>query len=587
MTKRILSAVLAMVMLISLGTVAYADDPATVKEAIYKYGTETKFFANEQAVEAWLSGKTANDVEVTADVKIKNASGTFVDAPVSNPVKLKGSNINNISTDIKAEIDMTAVKAKFDEYVNGAKLAINTVGGANTEALLAALNNIEVTGTFAITINVPDGMILPDSAKNNTALIDFDAVTQANFYQIGERNYTDNVLTINVGVGASADNKGLTKAQLDSVLTNDLVLTCSGVKFESFNTYTITGEFDGETTIWQTAETDGIATVTYKSTIDSATVTVEKSSGTSTGGGSSIVDVEFYVNGKLMRTMSGRSPFTVDISEIVPEEIPEGFEFAGWYTDKELTIKAESPLEATKDTNLYAKFVIKGGDVLNKDDHFAYIIGYTDGTVRPLNNILREEVAAIFFRLLTEEAGEAAHATVAPFSDVPADKWSSTAIATMAKGGFITGRDDGTFGPELNITRAEFATIAARFSSDVYGTALDLSDISGHWAKNYIDVCTANGWITGYPDGTFKPDQCITRAEAMAIVNRMLDRAVDEKGTEAVKEDIYLFRDNPQGSWCYYIVLEATNSHDFVRAEGEAYETWTKITEIRDWTVYE
>ena len=178
------------------------------------------------------------------------------------------------------------------------------------------------------------------------------------------------------------------------------------------------------------------------------------------------------------------------------------------------------------------------------------------------------------------------HKDVAPYSDVPATKWSSTAIATLSNGGYITGRPDGTFGPNDYITRAEFATIAARFMKTAEGNGIEFSDVQKHWAKNYIEACAASGIITGYQDGTFKPDQFITRAEAMAIVNRMLGRAVTAEGIEAVKDDIYYFADNAENTWCYYIVLEATNAHDYTKAE-DGTETWTKVTEVRDWAKYE
>ncbi len=593
MFKKILSVVLTVVMLASLVTVVSADDPATIKDALDAYGDAH----GKGDISAWLTRM----VEVPTDIEIKNPNtGSYTDGPV----KVSKSNISQAPAfDFKAVIDMEAVKNAFDGYVGAAEMAINEVGGANIATLMTELDNIQVTGSFTIKVNVPEDMVIPEETINKTDLTDFNAEAQANFYQIGERDYTDNVLTVTIGVG-SADTPYRTKTELAEFLGTDLVLTCSGVTVTAFKTYQITGEMSGTTVIG-----GDIATVNYVSVplgtvggnnhnpdasakpLVSATITVSKSGGGGGGGGGTTTDdeveVDFYVNGKLLRTVKGRGTATVDVDKIVPDEIPDGFEFAGWYSDKELTKKVTGEIEVNKDTNLYAKFVIKGGNILNKDDHFAYIIGYTDGTVRPLNNILREEVATIFFRLMTEEAGEAAHATVAPFSDVPETRWSSTAIATMAKGGFITGRDDGTFGPELYITRAEFATIAARFSGDTTGEAISFSDTDKHWAKNYIDVCTANGWITGYTDGTFKPDQYITRTEAMAIVNRMLDRSVDEAGIEAVKNDICYFPDNPKESWSYYIVLEATNSHDFVRAEGEANETWTKVTDIRDWTVYE
>lgn len=598
MFKRIMAMLLSVVMIASMTTIVMADDPTTVKEAIIAYG-EGKGLTGA-TLESWLT----RSLDVPTDIEVKE-SGTSVwkDGPITITERTTG----NIPTfDYKAVVDMPVVKDIFDDYVAGAMVAINTKGGANVSTLTDALEDIIVTGTFTITISVPAGLELPPSVASGSNMDGFNAEAKTIFHEVSrdvvgdaDSGYT---VTVEVGVGGTeTDATSATKAELDEYLDTDLVLTCEGVQPTAFGTYQMVGNFEGNTVIG-----DDIATISYQSepkgTVDgtnhnpdgtttpnvAATIKVNKyeSTGGSSGGASRDVTVNFMDGETIIKTVTERNAVELDLDTITPDA-KEGYTFVGWYRDKELTQRASTPFKVTKDTNLYAKWQAFGGPVLQTEDHFAYIIGYTDGTVRPLNNIIREEVAAIFFRLLTEEAGEAMHEEIAPYSDVPSTKWSSTPIATLAKGGYITGRPDGTFAPEADITRAEFATIAARFSGDVETHETDFSDVDGHWAENYIKVCVANGWITGYTDGTFKPDQSITRAEAMAIVNRMLGRSVDAKGIEAVADDIYYFGDNPEGTWCYYIVLEATNSHDYERAEGETYETWTKVTEIRDWAAYE
>lgn len=617
MFKKFMAMLLAVIMVASMTTVVMADDPATVKDALREYAIE-RFGISEASIDTWLENKLnpSIPIDVATDIEVKETgTSTWTDGPLT-VVERQTSNIPTF--DYKAVVDMSVVKEKYDGYIALANAAIDAKGGNddNKTALRSELAAMPVSGEFVIQITVPAELQLPASVESGSNMDGFNAEAKTIFYEKSRSVVPDtvdeksvNIVTVTVGVGhkEGSSETPATKTELDTYLGEDLILTCEGVQPTAFGTYQVTGQFTGYTDIDGELEVDDdeLAKLTYQSEpkgvddeeinhnpdnteapVVAATIIVKKRSGDSSGGSSSnTVTVQFIEDGKVIKTVTNEDKVTVDLSTVTPEE-REGFTFSGWYLDKELTQKATSPLEVTKDTKVYAKWVVKG-PVLQTEDHFAYIIGYTDGTVRPLNNIIREEVAAIFFRLLTEEAGEAMHEEIAPYSDVPQTKWSSTPIATLAKGGYITGRPDGTFAPEADITRAEFATIAARFSGDVETRETNFSDVDGHWAESYIKVCVANGWITGYTDGTFKPDQNITRAEAMAIVNRMLGRAVDAEGIKAVADDIYYFGDNPEGTWCYYIVLEATNSHDYDRAEGETYETWTKVTEIRDWAAYE
>ena len=221
---------------------------------------------------------------------------------------------------------------------------------------------------------------------------------------------------------------------------------------------------------------------------------------------------------------------------------------------------------------------------LNTTDHYAYIAGYTDGTVRPDGNITRAEVATIFFRLMTDEYRELYWSTSNSFSDVTAGSWYNNAISTTANAGWVSGYPDGSFRPDAYITRAEFATIAARFLSDVYGGADMFTDISGHWAANYINRAAAAGWINGYADGTFRPDAYITRAEAVTLINRMLDRAPDAGHLLA---DMIRWPDNPETAWYYADIQEATNSHDYTLSGNGDFEVWTELLANRDWAALE
>ena len=220
---------------------------------------------------------------------------------------------------------------------------------------------------------------------------------------------------------------------------------------------------------------------------------------------------------------------------------------------------------------------------LNTVDHFAYITGYEDGTVRPEGYISRAEVATIFFRLMTDEYRETYWSTSNLFTDVTVGSWYNNAISTTANVGWITGYPDDTYRPNNYITRAEFATIAARFLSEEYDGENMFTDIGGHWAAEYINRAARAGWITGYA-GEFRPNDYITRAEAVTLINRMLDRAPD---ADHMLANMVRWPDNPETAWYYEAIQEATNSHDYDRETIIDFETWTELLPNRDWAALE
>ena len=219
---------------------------------------------------------------------------------------------------------------------------------------------------------------------------------------------------------------------------------------------------------------------------------------------------------------------------------------------------------------------------LNTTDHFAYIVGYGNGEVRPQNNITRAEVATIFFRLLTDDVRDENLTKTNRYSDVAATSWYNTAVSTLSSMGIITGYPDGTFRPNAAITRAEFAAIAARFDNDGDKTAAKFSDIATHWAKDEISIAYNNGWITGYPDGTFGPQRDITRAETMTLVNRVLNRQPETEDDLLPNMTVWTDNANPK-AWYYLAVQEATNSHYYEFKTNSQYEKWTELRETRDW----
>ena len=243
--------------------------------------------------------------------------------------------------------------------------------------------------------------------------------------------------------------------------------------------------------------------------------------------------------------------------------------------------------------NIYGKqsssgSTVKVGPQLNRDDHVAYIMGYPDGTVQPKGEITRAEACTIFFRLLTESSRDYYFSKTNDYTDVNAGDWFNNAISTLSNAGIVTGYNDGTFRPNQPITRGEMAKIIANFANLNKGTK-SFTDLSGHWSKTYVELAAGNGWIAGYPDGSFRPDQKITRAETVTMINRVLER-VPAKELRLLSRSIMLtFPDNNPGDWYYIAIQEASNSHEYQRSvyETTGDEMWTKLIDNVDWTKLE
>jgi len=306
----------------------------------------------------------------------------------------------------------------------------------------------------------------------------------------------------------------------------------------------------------------------------------------SSGGGGGSHGTKYYIlhyesNGGTKYEDEKYKKNTVVILDKIPKRV--GYTFTGWYADQELTDKI-TKIKMTSDKTVYAGW--KATDVpetLNSDNHFAYIVGYEDGLVRPNDDITRAEVAAIFFRLLKDDVRDDNLTANSVFTDVALGKWYNKSISTMAKIGIVKGRTADTFVPNAPITRAEFAAICPRFDRSDVEVQSNFNDISGHWAENEIRRAASLGWIQGYTDGSFKPDQNITRAEAASMINRMLHRLPET--VEDLLDGMIQWPDNQPSDWYYINMQEATNSHDF-KQKGEIHEHWTKLTENPNWDRY-
>ncbi|MBQ4630429.1 MAG: InlB B-repeat-containing protein [Clostridia bacterium] len=323
-----------------------------------------------------------------------------------------------------------------------------------------------------------------------------------------------------------------------------------------------------------TDEYDFTGAVTSSFTLYAKWQKRQSSTGSGSGGGTSYYSIRFDTGGgneikyqRIARNSKLQKPEDPTKSDYI---------FDGWYVDEECTTTYDFETKVTKSFTLYAKWRQSNvSDILNVNEHFAYVKGYEDATVRPNDYITRAETTEIFFRLLEEDTRSKNIAHENSFLDADENAWYNTSVSTMAKLGIIKGRALNLFAPDSLITRGEFAAICARFDNSDFEIANVFSDTKGHWAESEIAEATAHGWIKGYEDESFRPDEYITRAEAIALINRMTGRT--PKSKEDLHENMTKWIDNSdEDAWYYIAIQEATNSHDYIRDEDEN-EKWTAV----------
>ena len=249
--------------------------------------------------------------------------------------------------------------------------------------------------------------------------------------------------------------------------------------------------------------------------------------------------------------------------EVMP---PEGYQLDG----------SAHPTATGKNSSITVYNTRSAGHALLTDDHIAYIHGYPDGHIHPLDNITRAEAASLLYRLLREDIRLEHQTTENSFKDVPANAWYASAVSTLARLGVLSGRTPDTFAPNAPITRAEFTTICARLDQSESAAERVFSDIGGHWAEQDILRAAALGWTRGYPDGSFRPQNSITRAEAITMINRVLGRSPGSK--DDLLPGMKVWPDNPETAWYYLSVQEATNGHS-ARRKADGHEKWIALTE--------
>ena len=457
---------------------------------------------------------------------------------------------------VGAEVTKNTATGKFDVtfntgvstaviYVAKTHTPLNFVGGKCT---VENVISEEIKATTTVTEKDPSKLY-----------IDFSDFVQKELTATGSKTASDVNFTVNVKESPIHVINSTQGGEAVSTYAGELLSTTLNAHFDSITGgETKTEQFTGSIEIknagvyrFELTEVDGQRTgVTYDETVYKLNVTVEEKEGKLVVSSYSIIKDGYFVSDE---TITFHNTIDTGRDDYIPIIIP--------------TI-------INKDTGM-----------LNKTDHFAYVIGYPDGTVHPNGQITRAEVATIFFRLLRDEVRDGAFTTSNTYSDVAYGKWYNNPISTMSALGIITGYPDGTFKPNKPITRAEFAAIAARFDETQSGKSATFSDVIGHWAAKEIGIAYYNDWIKGYPDGTFKPDQNITRAEAMTLINRVLERKPESPAD--LLTNMNKWTDNLDTSkWYYLDVQEATNSHGYTRKTFN-YELWRQMLPDPDWSRYE
>ncbi len=442
-------------------------------------------------------------INVPADLQVSPDATTFVD-------RLGVRSGEQIA--VRASLNMEPVRNQFNEDYDW---VVGLFPG-DTAVLNRFRNNSTVTGNWTLTLTYPSVLTIPDAVINGSNMDGFNDDAKLIFAESDGRIFTpgnpNNTLVISVKV-KDGITVGYLKDNLATAL-GDMTFTATGVVVANARNCELLGTISGTTRIESTShfveyDFDGI---------DLAT-------------GAAEVKAELYV-----RSSGGYRP-------VQPEE-------------EEPSVPSDGEIDTENVADPKETGV---ADHLNIEDHMIYLEGYPDGTIRPEHNVTRAEATTMLYRLLRPEVRDEIFTTENQFGDVTEDLWYNKAVSSMAKGGFVNGYEDGNFYGDNSITRAELVAIVARFAKVNEGDATFTDVDDSHWAYENIVTAVANGWINGYEDGSFKPEQYITRAEAATIINRVLSRGVKEEG---LMDGVRVWPDNPEDAWYYYEMVEATNEHD-------------------------
>ena len=482
-------------------------------------------------VDEWIGQRLNIRVDVDVDVDVSVAIGT-------------DQQQQEISADVSEE-SQAWLRAQVEEWVRallaqGAPLELDAEHAAMLLRLLSAgADSVDVTLTVGIRLTGD-----PDEGELALLSPHMDGSETAQVWQL------------TVALGAEAKKAGVAFDQVEGFAITELD--------DTFAIHLTTGQnYSGRTVrvlyihggtvraASSSVDADNAAVIIHAKEFSPYIILSKPASSTSPSGGSSgggggptRYTLHYESNGGAAYPSERYPAGTVVILDKTP--LREGYAFTGWYGEAELTTQLNT-VRMDKNRTVYAGWSATPAPAwLNSDDHFAYVYGYPDGRVGPLNNITRAEVAAIFYRLLRKDIRMESQTTENSFDDVPADAWYVTEVSTLARLGVFVGRTTDVFAPDAPITRAEFATVCARFDQSGAAEDRDFSDIGGHWAEQYIRQAAALGWVQGYPDGTFGPDRPITRAEAVTMINRVLRRNPGSK--DDLLSGMKVWPDNPAGA---------------------------------------
>lgn len=477
----------------------------------------------------------AGTVNVPSDLQVGVQGEGFAD----NIMISAGTAVN-----LQATIDMAPVRAEFEKQYQ------DMADTLTDPAMLAKFLSCKMTGSWTWTLICPEATVLPDAVLTGADLAGFNDNAKLIFKEKSRTLNRENgniVFTIETEIAGLADSEGNRpgfctvgdmKDHLNTWLA-DMQFNISGIKVSATEGTTFLGSMIGNTDIKANVLSESFAFTsvpknTQKGAIR-ANVTIQTSGDEDTGyrGGSAS-------GGKNLPT----------ISKNLDEE------------------NGSSQNQGTASSDVSG---------LDSKNHMAYVEGDSDGLVRPNDSISRAEVATMLYRLLDASRRDEIFTDTYRFADLSKDLWYNKAVASMAQGGYVTGYEDGNFYGDNAITRAEMVAMVTRFAAAKTG-AVNFADVDGsYWAHDAIATAVANNWVSGYPDSTFRPDQYITRAESMAIINRVLGRGVSEEG---LRENTYKnWADNADpNEWYYYEIIEAGNSHNYTGARPS--EVWGGMAAI-------
>ncbi|MGM9575420.1 MAG: S-layer homology domain-containing protein, partial [Oscillospiraceae bacterium] len=508
------------------------------------------------------------------DVEFKIVDGGLTITPLDTIiVTITGNTATKTYNGFEQKVEGYTVSINSDLYTeddfdfNGVAVAARTDVGKTMMGLKAEQFTNNNENFSKVAFNIVDGWL--EITPNETEL---KVVANSNSWVYDGQDHADGGYTVTFG-----DEKYELKTGESATLsTGD---TVTAVITKTVKHVSDTAEGNNEIVRLSVDNEDNYKTVTKLS----GTLTITPAPLTITAGSSS----QPYVDGVVMCNEYTNTPL-VDGDKIESVKITGQQDGPGKSDNvpSDAVIKNAAGEDVTGDYDItYVNGVLEGVPKLEKDVHFNYIMGYKDETIRPNNNITRAEVATIFFRLLTDESREYYWKETNDFKDIPDNYWACPAISTLTNAGILKGFEDGNFRPNEPVTRAQMATIIARFANLSEGT-VSFTDIEGHWAQRAIELAAGNGWINGYEDGTFRPNEKITRAATMAMINRVLDRHVEN--VEDLLPDMNVWSDNMDTSYTFYFdIQEATNFHECQRIDNSPNEKWTVKLDDIDWTVYE